>query len=100
MEAAGGAADADGDGDGFEQAGGDESGGAGAEVQQRVCGLAAVEVAVIAERDDRVGEPRSLLWGVDLLVDGGERVPAPVGIVVFDRLAEALEVGGRSAWGA
>ena len=68
MEAAWGAADADGDGDGFEQAGGDEAGGSGAEVQQRVGGLAAVEAALVAEADDRVGEPGALLWGVDLLV--------------------------------
>lgn len=93
VETAGGAADADGDGDGFEEAGGDESGGPGAQVEQGVGGLAAVQAAVVAESDDRVGEPCSLLWGVDLFVDGGERVPAPVGVVVLDRFAEALEVG-------
>ena len=93
MEAAGGAVDAGGDGDGFEQAGGDQAGGVGAEVQQRVGGLAAVDAALVAEADDRVGQSCPLLWGVDLFVDGGERVPAPVGIVVFDRLAQALEVG-------
>jgi hypothetical protein len=48
---------------------------------------------LVAELDDRVGESCPLLWGVDLLVDGGERVPAPVGVVVFDRFAQALEVG-------
>lgn len=92
MEAAGGAADADRDGDGFEKAGGSESGGAGAEVEERVCGLAAVDAALVAESDDRVGEACSLLWGVDLVVDGGERVPTPVWVVVFDRFAESLEV--------
>ena len=85
--------DADGEGDGFEQAGGDEAGGAAVEVEQRVGGLAAVDVVLVAESDDRVGESCSLLGGVDLLVDGGERVPAPVGVVVFDRFAQALEVG-------
>ena len=34
-----------------------------------------------------------MLGGVDLFVDGGERVPAPVGVVVLDRFAQALEVG-------
>ena len=48
---------------------------------------------LVAEADDRVGESCSLLWGVDLLVDGGERVPAPVGVVLFDRFAQSLEVG-------
>jgi hypothetical protein len=42
VEAAGGAVDAGLDGDGFEQAGGDEAGGWGVEVEQRVGGLAAV----------------------------------------------------------
>jgi len=98
VEAAGGAADAGGDGDGFEQAGGDESGRSGAEVEERVGGLAAVDAPLVAEADDRVGESCPLLWGVDLLVDRGQRVPAPFGVVVFDRFAEPLEVG--SAWGA
>jgi hypothetical protein len=98
VEAGGGAADADGHGDGFEQAGGDESGRSGAEVEQRVGRLAAVDAALVAEVDDRVGQSCPLLWGVDLLVDGGERVPSPVGIVVLDRAS----VGGRgrSAGGA
>ena len=68
MEAAGGAAGADGDGDGFEEAGGDEAGGSAVEVEERVGGLAAVEAALVAELDDRVGEAGALLWGVDLLV--------------------------------
>ena len=93
MEAAGGAVDAGGDGDGFEQAGGDESGGSAAEVEQRVGGLAAVEAALVAEADERVGQSCPLLWGVDLFVDGGQRVPSPVGVVVLDRFAQALEIG-------
>lgn len=93
MEAAGGAADAGGDGGGFEEAGGDESGGSCAEVEQRVGGLTAVDAALIAESDDRFGQSCPLLWGVDLLVDGGERVPAPVRVVVLDRFTQALEVG-------
>jgi hypothetical protein len=93
LEAAGGAVDADGDGNGFQEAGGDESGGAAVEVEERVGGLAAVDAVLVAESEDRVGESCSLLWGVDVLVDGGECVPAPVGVVVFDCFAESLEVG-------
>lgn len=48
LEAAGGAAGADGDGDGFEQAGGDEAGGSAVEVEDRGCGLAAVDAVLIA----------------------------------------------------
>jgi len=80
-------------GDGFEQAGGDEAVALAVKVQQRVGGLAAADPALVAESDDRVGEPGALLGGVDLLVDGGQRVPAPLGIVVFDRFAQSLEVG-------
>ena len=87
MEAAGGAAGADGDGDGFEEAGGDEAGGAAVEVEERVGGLVAVDAVLVAESDDRVGESCPLLGGVDLLMDGGERVPAPFGVVVLDRFA-------------
>jgi hypothetical protein len=58
-----------------------------------VGGLAAVDTALVAESNDRVGESCPLLWGVDLLVDGGERVRAPVWVVVLDRFAQALEVG-------
>jgi hypothetical protein len=93
VEAAWGAAGADGDGDGFEEAGGDESGRAAVEVEERVGGLASVDAVLVAESDDGVGESCSLLWGVGLLGDGGERVPAPVGVVAFDRFAEAAEVG-------
>ncbi len=63
------------------------------EVEQRVRGLAAVDPALVAESDDGVGESRSLLGGVDLFVDVGERVPATVCVVVFDRFAQAFEVG-------
>ena len=66
MEAAGGAVGADWDGDGFEQAGGDEAGGVGVEVEERVGGLAAADAALVAESDDRVGESGALLGGVDL----------------------------------
>ena len=55
--------------------------------KQRVGGLAAADAAWSRSSDDRVGESGSLLGGVDLLVDAGERVPAPVGVVVFDRFA-------------
>ena len=65
----------------------------GVEVEERVGGLAVVDAVLVAESDDRVGESCSLLGGVDLFVDGGERVPAPVGVVVLDRFAEALQVG-------
>jgi hypothetical protein len=92
VEAAGGAADADGDGYRFEQAGADEAGGATVEVQEGVGGLASVDAVLVAESVDRVGESRSLLWGVDLFRHGGECVPPPVGVVVFDRFAEVLEV--------
>ena len=51
----GGAVDADGDGDGFEEAGADEAGGAAVEVEERVGGLAAVDAVLVAESDDRVG---------------------------------------------
>jgi hypothetical protein len=54
------------------------------EVDECVGGLAVVDLVLVAESDDRVRESCSLLWGVDLLVNGGERVPSPVGIVVFD----------------
>ena len=70
------------------------------EVEERVGGLAAVDAMLVAESDDRVGESCSLLWGVDLLVDGGECVPAPVGVVVFDCFAEAFEVGADQLAGA
>ena len=41
-------ADADGDGNGFEQAGSDEAGGASVEVQEGVGGLAAVDAVLVA----------------------------------------------------
>ena len=93
MESAGGAFGADLDGDGLHQAGGDEAFAVGVEVQKCVGGLAAFDAVLVAEVDDRVGESGALLGGVDLLVEVGERVPAPVRVVVFDRFAEPLEVG-------
>ena len=93
LEAAGAAVDADGDGDGFEEAGGDEAGRAAVEVQERVGGLVAVDAVLVAESDDGVGESCSLLGGVDPFGDGGECVPTPVGIVVLDCFTEALKVG-------
>ena len=57
------------------------------EVEERVSGLASVDAVLVAESGDRVGEACALLWGVDLFVDVGERVPAPVCVVVFDRFA-------------
>ena len=45
---------------------------------------AAVDTTLVSESDDRIGESCPLLWGVDPFVDGGERVPAPVGVVVLD----------------
>jgi len=57
------------------------------EVQQRVGGLAATDRAVVAESDDRVRELCSLLGGIDLVVNGGERVSAPIGVIELDRLA-------------
>jgi hypothetical protein len=67
-----GAAGADGDGDGFEEACGDKAGGGAVEVEERVGGLVAVDAVLVAESDDGVGEPRSLLRGVDLFRDSGE----------------------------
>jgi hypothetical protein len=48
LEAAGGAGDADGEGDGFEQAGGDEAGGAAVEVDDRGGGLSAGDAVLVA----------------------------------------------------
>lgn len=93
MEAAGGAVSADLDGDGFVEAGGDEAGALAVQIEECVGGLSTSDPVLVAESDDRVSEPCSLLGGVDLLVHGGEGVPAPVRVVVFDRFAEALEVG-------
>ena len=65
----------------------------GVEVRESVGGLSAADVVLVAEPDDRVGESCALLGGVDLFVNVGERVPAPVGVVVLDRFAQAFEVG-------
>ena len=93
MEPAWGAVSADLDGDGCEEAGGDQTGAVGVKIEERVGGLAVSDAVLIPELDDRVGKSRALLGGVDLLVHGGERVPAPVGIVVLDRFAQPLEIG-------
>jgi hypothetical protein len=93
VEAAGGAVGADLDGDRFEEAGCDEAGAVGVEIEECVGGLPASDSVLIAQSHDRVGESGALSWGVDLLVHGGERVPAPIGVVVLDRFAQALEVG-------
>jgi hypothetical protein len=53
----------------------------------------AVDAVLVAESDDGVGEPRSLLRGVDLFRDGGECGPAPAGVDVLDCFADALKVG-------
>lgn len=98
MEAAGRAFDADVDGDGLHQAGCDEASAVCVEVQECVGGLAATDPGLVAEADNGVGESGVLLRGVDLLVQVGERVPAPVGVVMFDRFAQALEVGADQSW--
>ncbi len=92
MESAGGAAGADGDGDGFDQAGADEAGGWAGEVVDRVGGLERFDALLVAQGEERVGELGALRGCVDLRGDGGERVPAPVGIVVRDRFTESLQV--------
>jgi hypothetical protein len=84
--------------DGFEQAGGDEAVAFAVEVQQRERGLPAADPVLVAQPDDGVGESGALLGGVDLFVDGGQRVPAPLGIVVFDCFAQALEVRTDQSW--
>lgn len=86
FEAAGGVGHTGRERDGFEQAGGDEAGGAAVEVDDRGCGLFAVDAVAGAQRDERVGESRTLPGGVDLCRDGREGVPSPVGVVVSDRL--------------
>lgn len=48
---------------------------------------------MVAQADERVGELGSLLGCVDLFCDGGEGVPAPVGVVPGDGLLQAFEVG-------
>jgi hypothetical protein len=84
---------ADGYRDGFEQGGADQAGGWGVEIKEGVGSLTAPDATLVAERDDCVSESVALLWGVDLLGDRGQRVPAPVGIVILDGLAQALQVG-------
>jgi hypothetical protein len=48
VEAAGGVGHAGGEGDGFEQAGGDEAGGVAVEVDDRGCGLWAGDAVLVA----------------------------------------------------
>jgi hypothetical protein len=57
------------------------------EVKERVGGLVMTDAFLVTESDDRIGEACALLGGVDLFVDGGERVPALVGVVALDRRA-------------
>jgi hypothetical protein len=47
----------------------------------------------VAQANERVGKLGSLLGCVDLFCDGGESVPAPVGVVPGDGLLQAFEVG-------
>jgi hypothetical protein len=77
-------------GDGFEQAGGDEAVALAVKVQQRVGGLAADDPALVAYSDDRVGEPGALLGGVDLLVDGGQRIQPHSG--------SSCSIASRTRW--
>jgi hypothetical protein len=62
-------------------------------VVDRVGGLGAGELALVAELEDRVGKSGALLWGVDLLGHRSEFVPASVGIVVCDGVVELLQLG-------
>lgn len=48
---------------------------------------------LVAEDEERVGESCALLWGVDLLGDDREFVPAVVWLVISDRVAQALQLG-------
>lgn len=68
------------------------------EVQQREGGLPATDPVLVAQPDDGVGESRALLGTVDLLVDVGECVPAPFGVVVLDRFTQTLEVRADQPW--
>jgi hypothetical protein len=94
LEAAGGAAGADFDGDGVDDAGGEESLRACAQVVDGVGGLAGSDSLLVTEDEERVGELGALLWGVDLLGNDRQFVPAVVGLVVGDRVSEPLELGG------
>jgi hypothetical protein len=55
--------------------------------------LLAADPVLVAQPDDGVGESGALLGSVDLFVGGPQRVPTPLGIIVFDCFAQALEVG-------
>jgi hypothetical protein len=88
------AAGADLDGSGVDEAGGEESLGCGAEVVYRVGGLGGSDAVLVSECEERVGEACALLWGVDLVGHDREFVPAVVGLVVRDRVAESLLLWG------
>ena len=53
---------------------------------------------LVSQSEQRVGEARALLWGVDLLGRDRELVPAVVGFVVGDRVTESLLFGGDQLW--
>jgi hypothetical protein len=93
LDASGGAAGADRDGDGVGDARAEQVLGSGAEVIDRVGGLGPCQAVLGAELEDGVGKSRALLWGVDLLGHGSEFVPASVGVVVCDRVAKSLQFG-------
>ena len=94
MEAGWGAAGADLDSDGVDEAGGEESLGCGAEVVYRVGGLGGSDAVLVLEGEECVGDACALLWGVDLVGHDREFVPAVVGLVVGDRVAESLLLWG------
>jgi hypothetical protein len=75
-------------------AGGEEVLGSGVEVIDGVGGLCAGEAVLGAQAEDRVREAGALLWAVDLVGHGAELVPAAVGIVIGDGLAQSLQFGG------
>jgi len=56
-------------------------------------GLAARDAVLVAQPDERVGELRSLLKGVDVRGDADQRLDVPVGIVVGDAVEQVLQVG-------
>ena len=87
-----GAVGADGAGR-FEQAGADQAGGRGVEVQQCVGGVAGSDAVLVAQGDDCVSQRGALLGVFDLLGDRCERVKASVGIVIFDGFAQTLQIG-------
>jgi len=97
-EAAGGAACADCDRDGVGEAGREEVLGWCVEVVDRVCGLGAGQAAPRAESEDRVGEAGALLWGVDLVGNRAQFVPASIRIVVSDSVPKSLQLWRDEFW--